>query len=116
MNTAIVDVRIDGYKVTNPLGFQGKKVQMSIFNSFAPLVHFSALQNIAEELDIDLLSIVSEPYAVARCLDFEDGNVSAIFIDIGGGTTDIAVVENGAVIGSKMFALGVRTFTKRLAV
>ena len=116
VNTAIVDVRIDGYKVTNPLGFQGKQVQMSIFNSFAPLVHFSALTNIAEELEIDLLSIVSEPYAVARCMDFEDGNISAIFIDIGGGTTDIAVVENGSVVGTKMFALGGRTFTKRLAV
>jgi cell division protein FtsA len=116
VNTAIVDVRIDGYKVTNPLGFQGKQVQISIFNSFAPLVHFSALQNIAEELGIDLLSIVSEPYAVARSLDFEDGNHSTIFIDIGGGTTDVAVVSNGAVAGTKMFAIGGRTFTKRLAV
>jgi len=116
VNTAIVDVRIDGYKVTNPLGFQGKQVQMSIFNSFAPLVHFSALTSIAEELEIDLLSIVSEPYAVARCMDYEDGSISAIFIDIGGGTTDIAVVENGSVVGTKMFAIGGRTFTKRLAV
>lgn len=116
VNTAIVDVRIDGYRVTNPLGFQGKQVQMSIFNSFAPLVHFSALQSIADELEIDLLSIVSEPYAVARSLDITNSNLSAIFIDIGGGTTDVAVVENGAVIGTKMFALGGRTFTKRLAV
>ena len=116
VNTAIVDVRIDGYKVTNPLGFQGKQVQMSIFNSFAPLVHFSALQNIAEELNMDLLSIISEPYAVARSMEAEDANLSGIFIDIGGGTTDVAVVENGAVVGTKMYALGGRTFTKRLAV
>lgn len=117
VNTAIVDVRIDGYKVTNPLGFQGKEVQMSIFNSFAPLVHFSALQSIADELELDLLSIISEPYALSRCLDFEDGgNMSAIFIDVGGGTTDIAVVSNGSVVGTKMYAIGGRTFTKRLAV
>jgi cell division protein FtsA len=117
VNTAIVDVRIDGYKVTNPLGFQGKEVQMSIFNSFAPLVHFSSLQSIADELNLDLLSIISEPYALSRCLDFEDGgNMSAIFMDVGGGTTDLAVVSNGSVIGTKMFALGGRTFTKRLAV
>ena len=116
VNTAIVDVRIDGYRVTNPLGFQGKQVQMSIFNSFAPLVHFSALQSIADELELDLLSIVSEPYAVARSLDTSHENLSAIFIDIGGGTTDVALVENGAVIGTKMFALGGRTFTKRLAI
>ena len=117
VNTVIVDVRIDGYKVTNPLGFQGKEVQMSIFNSVAPLVHFSSLQSIADELNLDLLGIISEPYALSRCLDFEDGgNLSAIFMDVGGGTTDIAVVSNGSVIGTKMFALGGRTFTKRLAV
>ena len=117
VNSAIVNVKIDGYKVTNPLGFQGKEVQMSIFNSFAPLVHFSALQNIADEIEKELLGIVAEPYALSRCLDFEnDTNLSAIFIDVGGCTTDIAVVADGCVIGTKMFAIGGRTFTKRIAV
>jgi len=116
VNTDIVDVRIDGYKVTNPLGFQGKEVQMSIFNSFAPLGHFGAVQSIADELDLDLLSIVSEPYALSRSMDYEEGELSAIFIDVGGGTTDIAVVNNGTVVGTKMYAIGGRTFTKRLSV
>ncbi|OIP81581.1 hypothetical protein COT83_05285 [Candidatus Peregrinibacteria bacterium CG10_big_fil_rev_8_21_14_0_10_44_7] len=116
VNAAIVDVRIDGYKVSNPVGFQGKEVVMSVFNAFAPLVHFGALQTIAAELDMDLLAITAEPYAVARCMGHEDtGNFSAIFIDIGGGTTDIAVVRDGAVEGTKMFTLGGRSFTKRLA-
>jgi cell division protein FtsA len=47
---------------------------------------------------------------VEDSLDF-----SAIFIDIGGGTTDIAVVRNGGLEGTKMFGLGGRAFTKRLA-
>ena len=117
VNTAIVDVRIDGYKVTNPLGFQGKEVKMSIYNSFAPTTHFSALQNIADELNMELLSVVSEPYAVSQCLQHEEeGAASGIFIDIGGSTTDIGVVANGTIVGTKMFAIGGRTFTKRLAV
>lgn len=116
VNAAIVDVRIDGYKVSNPLGFQGKEVTISIFNAFAPLVHYGSLQTIAAELDLDLIAITAGPYALARCLGNEDGgNLSAIFIDIGGGTTDIAVVSNGSVEGTKMFTLGGRTFTKRLA-
>lgn len=116
VNAAIVDVRIDGYRVTNPIGFQGKEVQISIFNAFAPLVHFGALQTIAAELDLNLLTITAEPYAVARCLeDDEASQLSAIFIDIGGGTTDIAVVRNGSLEGTKMFTIGGRTFTKRLA-
>lgn len=116
VNAAIVDVRIDGYKVANPLGFQGKDVTISIFNAFAPLVHYGSLQTIAAELDMDLLAITAGPYAMARCLGHEDGgNLSAVFIDMGGGTTDVAVVNNGSVAGTKMFTLGGRTFTKRLA-
>lgn len=116
VNAAIVDVRIDGYKVTNPIGFQGKEVTLSIFNAFAPLVHFGALQTIAAEIDMDLLAITAEPYAVTRCLGQEDGVAfGGVFIDIGGGTTDVAVVRNGTVEGTKMFTIGGRTFTKRLA-
>ncbi len=116
VNAAIVDVRIDGYRVTNPVGFQGKDVTIGIFNAFAPLVHLTALQAIPEELDLDLLSIAAEPYAVARCMGIEDqSEFSAVFIDIGGGTTDVAVVSNGGLVGTKMFAIGGRTFTKRLA-
>ena len=116
VNSVISNIKIDDFKVSNPLGFQGKKVEISIYNSFAPLVHFGALQTIAAELEKDLLSIVTEPYAVSKCLDFEEGgSFSAIFIDIGGGTTDIAVVENGSIVATKIFALGGRNFTKRLA-
>ena len=116
VNAAITDVRIDGYKVANPMGFQGKDVTISIFNAFAPLVHYGALQTIAAELDMDLIAITSEPYALARCMGYEDGgNYSTIFMDIGGGTTDIAVVRSGSVEGTRMFNLGGRTFTKRLA-
>lgn len=116
VNAAIVDVKIDGYHVTNPLGFQGKEVQVSVFNAFAPNVHLGALQTIAESMDLDLLSIAAEPFAVARCMGSDQSSdFSAIFIDIGGGTTDIAVVNQGGLAGTKMFALGGRAFTKRVA-
>lgn len=116
VNAAIVDVKVDSYKVTNPLGFQGKEVEVGVFNAFAPIVHLGALQTIAEELDLDLISIAAEPYAVARSVGADESvEFSAIFLDIGGGTTDVAVVRSGGVEGTKMFALGGRTFTKRIA-
>lgn len=116
VNAAIVDVAIDGYKVANPIGFQGKEVKVGVFNAFAPLVHLGAYETVAEELKLDLLSIAAEPYAVSRLYGPETTqDFSAIFIDIGGGTTDIAVVQNGGVLGTKMFAIGGRAFTKRIA-
>lgn len=116
VNSAVVDVRIDGYRVTNPVGFQGRDISIGVFNAFAPIVHLGALQTISEGLGLDLLSVAAEPYAVARCMGLEEStDFSAIFIDIGGGTTDIAVVRNGGVEGTRMFAIGGRVFTKRVA-
>lgn len=115
INAAIVDVRIDGYRVNNPLDFQGRNVSISVFNAYAPLVHLGALEEIARALEVDLVSVIAEPYAVASSISPEDAlDFSAIFIDIGGGTTDIAVVRGGGLEGTKMFAIGGRTFTKRL--
>lgn len=116
VHAAIVDTRIDGYKVSNPIGFQGRELAMSVFNAFSPLVHYGALQTISAELDRELLAIMAEPFAVGRLLGgTEMQGYSGIFIDVGGGTTDISVVVDGAVIATKMFNLGGRSFTKRLA-
>jgi cell division protein FtsA len=116
VNTAIVDVQIDGYRVTNPVGFQGRDVSIQLFNAFAPMVHLGALQSVAADLDLNLVSIAAEPFAVAKSVGGqESGEFSAIFMDIGGGTTDIALVNNGGVEGAKMFAIGGRAFTKRIA-
>jgi cell division protein FtsA len=117
VSAAIVDVKVDNYKVANPIGFQGKEVVMTVFNAFSPLVHYGALQTIAAELDIPLLAITSEPYAVSRCMlsPKEGEHLNAIFVDIGGGTTDIAIVHDNTLEGTKMFTIGGRSFTKRLS-
>jgi cell division protein FtsA len=115
VNAAIVSVTIDGYKVSNPMSYQGKELSVGVYNSFAPIVQLGALETVVSELGLELLAVAAEPYAVARCLDEESTDFAAIFIDIGGGTTDVAVVRNGGVEGTKMFAIGGRAFTKRLA-
>ena len=68
VHSAIVGASIDGYGLTNPVGFQGRHVRIGIFNAFAPLVHLGALQSVASQLDLELLEVVAEPYAVARVL------------------------------------------------
>lgn len=117
INSALVSLRIDGYKVTNPIGFKGKEVVVQLYTAFAPLVHISAIERVCDELQLDLIAIAVEPFAVCRaCLgDDIDSSLSAIVMDIGGGTTDIAVVEDGGVEGTKMFSIGGRSFTHQIA-
>lgn len=117
INSAIVSITIDGYKISNPVGFKGTDVVIQFYTAFAPLVHISAIEKVCAELSLDLLAVAVEPFAVCRaCLgDDLDGNLSAIVMDIGGGTTDIAVIDDGGVEGTKMFGIGGRGFTHQIA-
>jgi len=117
VNSALVGIHIDGYKVSNPIGFQGRDVAVQIYTAFAPMVHIGALERVADELSLELLAVAAEPFAVSRSVLGNDANnnFTAILADIGGGTTDIAVVNDGGVEGTKMFGIGGRSFTQTIA-
>ena len=113
VNSALVSIEIDGYPVTNPIGFQGKDVVVQLYTAFAPMIHIGALEKTAQELDLDLLAVAAEPFAVARAVIGNNPNqsLSAILMDVGGGTTDLAVINDGGVQGTKMFGIGGRAYT-----
>lgn len=117
VNSALVGIHIDGYKVSNPIGFQGRDVAVQIYTAFAPMVHIGALERVADELSLELLAVAAEPFAVSRSVLGTDAssNFTAILADVGGGTTDIAVVNDGGVEGTKMFGIGGRSFTRTIA-
>ena len=117
INSAIVSLTIDGYKVMNPVGFKGSEVAILIYTAYAPLIHVAAIEKVCAELNLDLLTVAVEPFAVCRaCLgDDPDSSFSGVVMDIGGGTTDIAVVDDGGVEGTKMFSIGGRSFTHQIA-
>ncbi|MBR3253957.1 rod shape-determining protein [Candidatus Saccharibacteria bacterium] len=115
-NSAIVSLTIDGYKISNPIGFKGSDIVIQFYTAFAPMIHVAAIEKVCAELNLDLLTVAVEPFAVCRaCLgDDLDSNFSGIVMDIGGGTTDIAVIEDGGVEGTKMFSIGGRSFTHQI--
>lgn len=116
VNSALVSIEIDGYPVTNPIGFQGNNVEVQLYTAFAPMIHIGALEKTAQELDLDLLAVAAEPFAVSRAVIGNNPNqsLSAILMDVGGGTTDIAVINDGGVQGTKMFGIGGRAYTRAI--
>lgn len=116
VNTALVEVRIDGYKVSNPYQFQGKNISLSLFNTYAPLVNVGPLATVVEGLGLRMLGSIAEPFSIANSiLNDEAYEFGAIVVDIGGGTMDIALIRNGGIEGTEMLALGGRSFTRKIA-
>src|SRR5260221_39303 len=115
VSTSINSVYIDGMKVNNPLNFTGSELIYRVYSTFAPKIHIESINQVAAKLNFSGSQIVVEPYALAMGLkNMREPNTSAIIIDIGGGTTDVALVQNGEIVGTKMFAIGGRVFTKRV--
>ncbi len=109
-------LEIGGMPVDSLIGYKGRDVKLHFYASFAPKTYTEALKKVASELKLETLGIVSQPFTVARAYSGSTNrDFSAIFIDVGGGTTDIAIVEKGNVVETKMFAFGGRTFTKELS-
>jgi cell division protein FtsA len=116
VQSAITHVRMDGYPVANPVGYQGTNLEVTVFNTFAPLSQVGAVETVARDLDLELAGMVAQPYALARaCAGDEAWQDGGIFVDVGGGTTDVSLLRGGGVEGIRMFNLGGRAFTRRLA-
>jgi cell division protein FtsA len=109
-------LEIGGMPVDSLVGYKGRDVRLHFYASFAPKTYVEALKKVASDLNLNVLGIVSQPFSVARAYNGSSSReFSAIFIDVGGGTTDIAIVDRGNVVETKMFAFGGRTFTKEIA-
>ena len=116
INTKINATYIDGVQVDHPLGMTGENISYRVFSTFAPSLHLNSLKEIASQLGLEILTIEVEPYAIARAVKgAKKEDFSAVIIDIGGGTTDIAIIDHGSVIATKMFAYGGKVFTKRIS-
>jgi len=116
LHITVTGMEIGGMSVESLVGFKGKSVKLYFYASFAPRTFVESLKSLAQSLNMELIGVVSQPFAIARAFaGARNKDFSSIFIDIGGGTTDIATVINGNVVDTQMFAFGGRVFTKEIA-
>lgn len=112
----VVDFSIDGYRVINPVNFKGKNIRISISNSYVTEEQYEQVKTIASKLNLALAGVSYGPYAVLKAIGAQDiMKFSAIFIDIGGGTTDVVIVRNRNIEDDRFFIFGGKAFTKNIA-
>ena len=116
INAALTHIMLDGNVAEDPIGFPGQKMQMGVFNAYTPLVQIGNLQKLAAKLGVDLIGIATEPYTLADIvIPKDDLDFGAIILDIGGDTTNLIIIQNQEVVGTRMFALGGRSISNSIA-
>lgn len=103
--------------IRNPVGMCGSRLEVyvHIVTGKTPLIH--NLVKCVELAGIEANSVVLQPIASSRSvLSNEEKELGVVLIDIGGGTTDIAVWKEGSLVHSQIIPIGGSHFTNDLAI
>jgi cell division protein FtsA len=103
--------------IKNPVGMCGSRLEVyvHIVTGKSPLIH--NLIKCVEQAGLSANSVILQPLASSRSvLSQEEKEMGVVLIDIGGGTTDMAVWKDGSLIHSQIIPVGGNHFTNDLAV
>jgi cell division protein FtsA len=103
--------------IRNPVGMCGSRLEVNvhIVTGKTPLIH--NLVKCVEHAGLKANSVILQPIASSSSvLSPEEKEMGVVLVDIGGGTTDIAVWKDGSLIHSQIIPLGGNHFTNDLAV
>jgi cell division protein FtsA len=104
---------LDGSEgVRNPVGLEARKVKMRAHIVSGAVSSIQNLLHAVEDCGVKVSDVVLEPLASAEaCLTEQAREDGVALIDIGGGTTDIAVFVRGALTHTAVVPLGGESFT-----
>lgn len=103
--------------IINPLGMCGIRLEAKVHIVTGSVTLIQNLVKCVEEAKINVDNIVLQPMASsASVLTNEEKELGVAIVDIGGGTTDLAVWKNGGIVHSQIIPVGGNHFTNDLAV
>jgi cell division protein FtsA len=109
---------IDGQDgITDPLGMSGGRLEVDTHIITGGSTFISNVLKCVHRAGLEPAGIVFEPLASsAATLLSEEKHVGCVLLDVGGGTTDIAVFANGGVIHSSTIPVGGNILTNDIAL
>ena len=113
----INNINVDGHSISDPIGFQGQNICLSIFNIYTSIKWLDEIKLFVSGLGLKLIGLVPIPYALFHLLDLEKSpKGSALIIDVGAKITEVTFIKNGGeAVETKNFHLGGQAFSRVLA-
>ncbi len=103
--------------IRDPLGMKGLRLEVETHIILGRKTHIENLVRCVESLGIQVLDLILQPLASAEAvLTPEEREQGVVLVDIGGGTTDIAVFVEGNVWHSSVLPVGGHNMTRDVAI
>lgn len=105
----------DGF-ITNPVGHHGKRLKIDVLATFLPKIVINSLYTVMEKVGLEVNYLTLEPIAAIEVAVPENMRLLNIaLVDIGAGTSDIAITKDGGVVAYGMTSTAGDEITEELA-
>lgn len=102
--------------ITNPIGMYGQSLKSQVHLVTAPMSVVRNVQHCLAKCSLHCLEVVAAGYASGlAALTEDERQLGAVLLDMGGGTTNIAVFEGGNLLLTGSVPLGGHHITKDIA-
>lgn len=110
--------KIDGQNgIKNPVGMRGKRLEAGVHIVTGSVTSVQNLIKCCEAAGVEVADIILEPLASAESvLTKAEKDSGVAIVDIGGGTTDIAIYSGGVLRHTAVLAIGGNHLTNDIAV
>lgn len=99
----VVSYFLDNYKMISLIGHKGQKVQINMVVAFLPGIVVEGLYSVMELNKLEVQSLTLEPIAAMNVIiPPEIRLINIALVDIGAGTSDIAISKDGSIIAYAM--------------
>lgn len=99
----VVQYLLDDYKIGSLVGHKGKKVCIELIAAFLPSPVVESLYAVTDMNGLEVESLTLEPIAAMNIvIPPEIRLINVALVDIGAGTSDIAVAQNGSIVAYAM--------------
>ncbi len=109
---------VDGQdEINDPRGMGGVRLEANVRIITGAVTSVQNLIKSCQRAELDVIDIVLEPLASAEAtLSQEEKDLGVGIVDIGGGTTDIALFHGGNICHTAVLTLGGNNFTNDIAI
>ena len=113
---SVVNYYLNDYIITSLLGHRGTKVGVEVLATFLPHMVVDSLYSVIERTGLEVTHLTLEPIAALNlAIPQELRLLNLALVDVGAGTSDIAITKSGAVTAYAMVPLAGDELTEAVA-
>lgn len=117
IHTVPLEYMIDGQgQIRDPIGMSGVRMEVRAHIITAALTSVQNIVKCCNRAGLDVVEVVLEPIASANAVLHDDErDLGVVLIDMGGGTTDLAIYSEGSNIYTSVIVMGGHRVTQDIA-